>query len=343
MLAAIQWLAKHQSPDGHWSCAGFAEQCGADRCGGPGDAAFDPGVTGLALLAFLGAGFTNEEGIHASTVGRGLHWLMSHQGEEGCFGSRDSTRFQYNHACAALAIVEAYGMTKSDALRASAQKAVAWTLRSKNEKHGWRYGVADGGSDTAVTGWMTFVLKSAAMAGLEVDPHALEDAAGFVDEMTDPATGRTGYQSKGGASSRLAEKTAVTFPPEKSEALTAIGMLVRIDAGHGPEDPMIVKGAELLSKSAPRWDPASLDFFYWQFGSLAMYQVGGEPFNRWNKAMKETVIPHQHGDPKRHDCGSWDPEDAWSAAGGRVYSTAMLALCMEVYYRYPRVYGVKKK
>jgi hypothetical protein len=35
--------------------------------------------------------------------------------------------------------------------------------------------------------------------------------------------------------------------------------------------------------------------------------------------------------------GSWDPSGPWGTAGGRVYSTALLTLCLEVTYRYERV------
>ena len=34
--------------------------------------------------------------------------------------------------------------------------------------------------------------------------------------------------------------------------------------------------------------------------------------------------------------------DRWSSEGGRVYATAMAALTLEVYYRYPRVLALKK-
>ncbi|MFP6612556.1 MAG: hypothetical protein VB835_09625 [Pirellulales bacterium] len=35
------------------------------------------------------------------------------------------------------------------------------------------------------------------------------------------------------------------------------------------------------------------------------------------------------------DAGSWDPKNAhWGGKGGRVYATALGALCLEVYYRY---------
>jgi hypothetical protein len=37
--------------------------------------------------------------------------------------------------------------------------------------------------------------------------------------------------------------------------------------------------------------------------------------------------------------GSWDPKCIWGGYGGRVYSTAMSALCLEVYYRFLPVYS----
>jgi len=45
---------------------------------------------------------------------------------------------------------------------------------------------------------------------------------------------------------------------------------------------------------------------------------------------------------QRHDgalVGSWDPDNLWGNYGGRVYSTAMATLCLEVYYRYLPLYG----
>ena len=44
---------------------------------------------------------------------------------------------------------------------------------------------------------------------------------------------------------------------------------------------------------------------------------------------------HQAGQPCRYR-GSWDPVDAWSPEGGRVYATAILAMCLQVYYRYDK-------
>ena len=90
------------------------------------------------------------------------------------------------------------------------------------------------------------------------------------------------------------------------------------------------------------WDEAkgSIDMYYWYYGTLAMFQMGGEHWERWNKNLKNVVIDNQI----KEGCteGSWDPKDPWGDEGGRVYSTALMTLCLEVYYRYPKVFGAKK-
>ena len=90
-------------------------------------------------------------------------------------------------------------------------------------------------------------------------------------------------------------------------------------------------------KKLPKWDKKSekLDMCYWYFGSLALFQRGGEPWKKWNKEMKKAIIKNQinNGCAK----GSWDPCSRWGEEGGRVYSTALLTMCLEVYYRYDRI------
>jgi len=106
-IAALQWLANHQSPDGRWDCDGFDVQCKKNQCDGHGESTYDVGVTGLSLLCFLGAGFTHQQGPFKKTVKDGLLWLKSVQDEDGIFGGKSSQHYQYNHACTALAMVEA--------------------------------------------------------------------------------------------------------------------------------------------------------------------------------------------------------------------------------------------
>ncbi len=117
VLSALLWLKNHQSPDGRWDADGFSDQCKKNTCDGPGSSVHDVGMTGLALLCFLGAGYTHEQsGPFKNTVKDGLKYLMEVQDEDGCFGPRSGTQFLYNHACAALAMAEAYGMTDGQAV-----------------------------------------------------------------------------------------------------------------------------------------------------------------------------------------------------------------------------------
>jgi hypothetical protein len=344
-IAALTWLAKHQSADGRWDADGFDAQCKSGQtCSGKGDALNDVGLTGLALLCFLGAGETNLSGLHQRTVRNGILFLKSVQDDDGCFGTRTGKAFQYSHACAALAMAEAYGMTQMPVLQKPAQRGLDFVMKSRNPYKAWRYGVADGDNDVSVTGWMVMALKSGRMAGLAVEESALRDAAAFVDELTDPNCGRTGYQQRGTPPARNVDQLA-KFPPEKSESLTAVGMLVRIFADHtGAEDKAIDRGADLLAALPPKWDESSgqVDLYYWYYGSLAMHQVGDRRWNKWNDALKTALIDHQHTDATKCDFGSWDPVDPWSQEGGRVYATAINCLTSEVYYRYPRVFGTKR-
>jgi len=84
----LEWLKNHQHPDGHWDCDGFEERCRLNKCGGGGYPLYDPGVSGLALLAFLGAGETHKHGRYKKTVRSGLKQLKAIQDAEGCFGER---------------------------------------------------------------------------------------------------------------------------------------------------------------------------------------------------------------------------------------------------------------
>jgi len=186
------------------------------------------------------------------------------------------------------------------------------------------------------------VLKSGIMSELDVEKAAIKDAVEWVSKMTEPEFGRTGYQQRGGPPARTNDAMA-KFPNSKSEALTAVGLTCRIFGGRDMKsDSMIDKGADLLAKSLPRWDvdQGTIDFYYWYYGSLAMFQVGGPRWKKWNESVKTALLDHQRREKDRCEFGSWDPVDPWSSEGGRVYATAINCLTMEVYYRYP-VLGVK--
>jgi hypothetical protein len=76
---ALKWLAAHQLADGSWS---FDHRDGAcnGRCKDQGSFKLAKGgATGIALLAFLGAGKTHLEGEYKDTVAKGLKFLLATQ------------------------------------------------------------------------------------------------------------------------------------------------------------------------------------------------------------------------------------------------------------------------
>jgi hypothetical protein len=271
-------------------------------------------------------------------VRNGLKWLASAQDAEGAFGSRVGQGWMYDHAIASLAYAEAYGMTGAVLLKDRAQRGIDFLHAARNPYSAWRYGVRDGDNDTSVTGWAVMALKSAKLAGLETDPAAFRDALAYVDRMTDPDFGKVGYQMRGGQPARTAAM-AERFPADRTESLTAVGVLTRFFCGQDAKEPAVAKGLGLLRKKLPLWDAdaGTIDMYYWYYGTLAAFQAGGDLWREWNAALKPAVVDRQRREADLCTRGSWDPEDPWAEEGGRVYSTAMMCLCLEAWERYHRV------
>ncbi|MGE0142289.1 MAG: prenyltransferase/squalene oxidase repeat-containing protein [Planctomycetota bacterium] len=338
--AALEWLKKHQDEDGHWDADEFMKHdVEGEPCNGPGNPVHDVGLTGLALLAFLGDGSTMVSGPYKDVVKRGITWLRDQQDERtGQFGTANSNEFIYNHTIAALAMVEAYGLSKSKLLKKNAQLGINYLEFHRNPYLVWRYQPHDGDNDTSVTGWCLMAYSSAQFFELEVNAAALDLCRTWFDQMTDPVTFRCGYSERGGYSSRRTGEHSTKFPREKGECMTAVSLLCRIFLGDDPKKDKIMRGqSDLLLKRPPTWNPAdgSIDHYYWYYATYALFQVGDTAWKSWEKHLNEAIVKPQRKDGNY--LGSWDPIGVWGHDGGRVYSTAILCLTLEAYYRYSRL------
>ncbi len=324
--AALRWLARHQEKNGSWKITGGA--AGRESLG----------TTGLATLAFLGAGYTHKTGRYSDNVGRALKYIVGKQAADGKLMGDWTHRgsIGYNHAMAGLALVEAYGMTKDPELQGAAQKAVDYSKFHQDPYKGWRYNPKEHG-DISVTGWFVMQLKSAKIAGLRVDGGCFQGALNFVDSVTNKDTGQVGYTSPAGGRGGPQPKAGGIYRRE------AIGMVCRQFMGAGRDDELVRKSGAWPAGAVPAWD--SCDFYYWYYATLGMFQMGGEDWNKWNAALKPTLLDHQRKggpmDGSANDVdGSWDTDkDRYGKECGRVYTTALGALCMEVYYRYLPMYA----
>ncbi len=344
VCGALGWLARHQSAHGSWKTKDHAKSCKGDPCKpSAGGDENDLGNSALALLAFLGTGESHLslEVIQDIPIGevvrKGVKGLLELQTADGCIGSKDASKYMLHHALATLALVEAYGLSKADTLKERAQKAVDFLVAAQNPGKGWRYSQKCGDNDTSVTGWVVMALRAAELTQLTFPRAAYDGARAWLDEVTDPDTGRAGYTSRG-------FHRGLPMPNENfdfHETPTAMSVHARILIERKKSDPRLSGGCELLVKDLPKWEKNAIDFYHWFQASQALFQLagaGGEKWKPWNGALKEALLKHQTaGDGCAR--GSWEPVDRWSYEGGRVYATAINALSLETYYRNVQIFG----
>ncbi|MCW8133874.1 MAG: hypothetical protein KIS92_26235, partial [Planctomycetota bacterium] len=283
--------------------------------------------------AFLGAGHTEKVGQYKDNVKRAVYWLISIQSDDGKYYKQGETHgIGYHHAIAGLAMAEAAGMGRVPETVKSAQKGIDYSTEKHQQGEGsdkgaWRYGPKEN-PDLSVSGWFVMQLKSGKVAGLHVNPASFDGAIKFLDKV----------EEKGNAGDPYGGNRYGYMQPGHATRTTAIGNLCRQFLGWKRED--LQGGVEFFVNQGgvPEWDGngGKVDLYYWYYGTLCVFQQGGDLWKRWNESMKKALCDNQRkgGD----EDGSWDPVGAYSEYWGRVGQTAIGALCLEVYYRYLPLY-----
>jgi hypothetical protein len=317
----LEWLARHQSPDGSWSLNRFhlTGDCGG-RCDALGQDC-DTSGTALALLPFLGAGNTHLQGQYADNVSRGIDWLVAQQQSSGSLWSGGLQLSQmYAHGQAAIALCEAYGMTQDQKLQGPAQRALDFIVAAQHSAGGWRYFPGQPG-DTSVVGWQIMALRSGQMAYLNVPQESFDAASRFLDSVQqDSSGGEYAYQQLGYGT---------------SSTMTAEALLCRQFSGWPKNHPGLQSGVRwLLEKSPPRRDDSNM--YYWYYATQVMHHMGGDEWERWNLQMRNVLVDMQVTDG--HAAGSWTPALGHDRFGGRVYMTALAVCTLEIYYRHMPLY-----
>jgi hypothetical protein len=280
-------------------------------------------ATGLALLSFLGAGYTHAEGERYETVSAGIYALMNLMRLDRTGGSFwDPQGRMYSHGIGAMALCEAYAMTGDERLRDASQAAINYICYAQDPRGGgWRYEPRQAG-DTSVMGWQLAALKSGAMCSLTVPPLVVARASGYLNSV----------EYNGGADYSYTVRKLEPRPP-----LTAIGALCRMYIGMDRADPRIIAGAEALAARGP----AAADCYYNYYAAQVLFHyTGGEGavWERWNEPLREQLVRTQAR--QGHEAGSWAPGagDHGTNGGGRLYATALSAMTLEVYYRMMPIY-----
>jgi hypothetical protein len=388
ILDGLRWLVRHQNPDGSWSATSLAERCQADApCFDPHDAftnRYDAETTSLALLCFFHAGFTSEskqdivDTVFAKrhnvgdVVKRGLESLVHRQSADGSFSTGRS--LIDNDAWATLALVEAWRAKHESAWMEPAQRGVEFLeraqRRSPNGESPWGWArstridaeidahnagrspgsevaleLAD--SDTSSTALCAAVLHTAQDNVLIVKPESLGGALEFTRAMTRD-DGSVSYRD-----ARVADPYVVPSRAgfaDHAALLSAQAMCTRFFADRLSIDPFFDLAAKKISKDLPTVSPdkGSIDYDYWNWGTLALNQVDGldslrrtgKYWRNWDHAATAAITSLQVHDRSSCRDGGWIEPDRWSLAAGPIYTTAMSVLALEVRFAIPDAHTV---
>jgi hypothetical protein len=316
---ALEWLAARQRANGSWD---FID---VGPCRNPGTVNNPIGGTAYSLLPFLAAGQTHKDGQYRKSVLAGLEFLTS-IGVTAPAGydlrgvlnkaddDEDPNYAYYVHGAATLALCEAYGMTKDRKLKPYAEGAVKFLINSQDPRGGgWRYNPQQPGSTSATT-IQVMALKAAEKAGIKVPDVTWRGVTYYLDSVALDGEGRYGYEI---------EKKSYGI------SVTSMALLSRMYLGKTREDNDLRAGVALIDKRGP-YD----NLYYNYFATQVMKNWGGAEWDRWNGRLRDDLIAWQgvEGDDK----GSWTPRDRddYSRAGGRLLTTCLATLTLEVYYRY---------
>jgi hypothetical protein len=308
VMAGLRWLRDHQSEDGSWSND------------------YKPGMTGLALLCFLGHGELPESPEFGPTVKKALDWILS-RGQEfqgrmsltkDGFGGGNHT--VYEHAILTYAMGEYYSMTKDERFAELLKQAVTYIVQGQTPLGGWDYHYNKGvRNDLSVAGWQIQALKAAHLTGLGITgvDEALDRAMVFIKKFQGNKGG-FGYDK-----------------PENKPSLTGVGVLCTY-FWKQDKDKVVKEGIDfLLNEADVKYNGPKADLYEWYYNTQACLMFGGSAWTKWNRLFQDEIADSQSPD------GSWPPTQGGVGdlqkkpdGAGPYYRTTLCVLMLEVFYRY---------
>ena len=312
LAEAVDWLERAQEPSGGWK---------AERW--EGEARYDVGLTGLAVLALLdGSCAGDSTSAHRRALDRAVEYLLGEQAEEGRFGPAIPAAL-YNHGIASVALLETYGCHREERLREPIDRALRYLRGGQTAGGGWGYlGDPSGETNTSITTWPLQALLIARSLGWEGLDEAIAGGFRHLKRVCDER-GRVGYRRPGDFQ-------------RGSEALSSMGAFCLLLDRKGTmfPEPLRNRVVDALARArdASRSD---IDLYRDFFLASALKASPERQQGPWLAETRRELASRQvrEGD----DRGSWNPDDPWGPLGGRLYSTALSALVLQAERRGERL------
>lgn len=322
----LRWIVSHQSFDGGWGCDTFAL---AGRCACP-----DPGRkhdiagTAFGLLPLLASGSTHKQGKYKQSVAAGITFLLQRQMNDGSFSS-GGVAASYENALATIVLSEAYGMTKDPLLEPAATRAVNFIVLAQSPFGGWGYEPKSLSPDTSVTFWSLWGVQTALHAGIFVPKETFQPVERYLDRVAE--RNGPGYWYKQPNPNPMSG--GETGP---RASLLPDGILCREFLGATPESKNLVQSVRALARPLTLSVKDRPGIYYLFFAQQALHHFGGREWEAWNPKARDILIELQdQGDEfgREHRGGSWSPVGhQWMEEGGRLMSTSLATLTLQVYY-----------
>jgi hypothetical protein len=325
----LKWIIRHQLSDGSWRFRHHQSGCDG-RCGDEGKIDSPPAATGLALMSLLGAGYTHEQGPYRAEVLMGLNYLSSednHRRNRGVHGislGGSGAKPMYSHAIATIALAEALAMTGDEKYREVVEGAYKFIITAQHKRGGWKYRPQAAG-DMSVTGWMMMAIKACESAGVKPDPEAKQLAKQFVDSLAFGDGIRYGYEIGARGDIKPAER-------DRKPSCTAIGNLLQMYFGREKEHPAVSGACRFLAEAKS----SDSDIYFNYYAHLVLHHARPPEWKQWNQTVRDRLVQRQQ--KNGHERGSWFFPDLHGNVGGRLYTTAMAVMTLEVYYRFMPLY-----
>jgi hypothetical protein len=324
----LRWLAAQQHDDGRWSLraapagkpSGDKKNARVAAKGGE-----DVAATAFGLLPFLARGETHkgseETHFYTKQVERGIRFLIAEQKPDGDLRGGGN---MYTHALATIALCEDFGMTSDPLLKEPCEKAVKFLVNAQDKRGGgWRYAPGSPG-DLSVTAWVLQALKSGQMAGMMVPRETLTAATKFLDSVALPNDTGFGY---------MVHQPGHWEPAPAT--MTAAGILCRqyLQGNQKPRNVATPAALDRLTAAPP--SSALRNMYYYYYATFALFNVGDEHWKTWNPKMRDLLVGSQARGDDLTLKGSWEPQGKqFQGYGGRLMTTSLALLTLEVYYRH---------
>lgn len=327
VLRTLKWLQETQNEDGSWTSGTHTV-----------------GMTGLALLTYLGHCETPASPEYGETVLKGMTYLIDiAQKNDGRMASNFADKhWPYDHGIATYALAEAWTLSNGfnvakniPGFQEAVIKSGTFILENQHESGSWDYNYDTTGSrggDNSIGGWHMQALKACKLTGFDEFKgtemrRAVKKGLDYM-ERSQKENGGIAYTENG-----------KVRPYDNGATLGAVGALSFQINGKGRD--RVVKDIidVIMEEMDLEWESTTYDLYGHYYAAQVMINQGGKEWDEFNAKFLPEVLGNQRED------GTWKPSangrsespaPRWNEASafGQHYRACLAALILESYYRF---------